>query len=505
MERIKFIFFSGLLFTSCNVFSQSPGGIPKHTYWLKGNFSSDISMQGSLNYNPAMVLDNRKISLMLPGKIESLGRSTIFTVYQNTTPEEERPVWEMMGEFGDLSLSTFQVASNTGKTKLVFTKKDPTVFKPESYKQLYPETFINTYLSYKGTSASPENTDKKDASIHFGNLNSTVKDRSSHGLISEFILYEKILNEVEIAKVETYLALKYGITLQKNYLNALGETVWNWKVDSLFSNNIAGIGRDDQSMLYQKQSTSCNTSGQLVIGSNKIAESNSHNTGKINNRNYLIWGDNAKNLTLEHNSDASSCEYILSEKKWLMKTSGKSSSKISTELKININSLLPGYSRKENFYLIIDRSGSGDFAKGNCEYFIPDNISADGIACFSNLYWDTDASGKDLFAFGIKPMFSSGALVNGKSIRNSDAASHISFRLYPNPVTDGQYNIAVSLNKKSDIQIEVYDLNQHLLDTKKGSGQASYLFTRFINAPSGPYFVRLITPETEVYRIMILQ
>jgi hypothetical protein len=499
MKRFKTSFLPGLLILSCRLFAQSPGGIVNQSIWLNGSFSSDTAQQSTLNFNPALATDDSKARIKLPGKIESLSRSTIFTVYQNNVAEEERPVWEITGDFGDLLLSTRQVSSNSRKTNIVFS-----IDKPRSYKPEKSEAIIHTYLNYGGKFSPSENTVYKEASIRLGNSNSSLPVNSSANLISEFILYEKILSEVEITKVETYLALKYGITLEKNYLNALGGTVWNWKNDTLFSNNIAGIGRDDQSALYQKQGTSCNTPGQLVIGINKIAESNYKNTGQINDRDYLIWGDNAKNFIWEQNAEAAACEIMLAEKKWLIKPSGSSANKISTELKIDTKTLLPGYFPKESFYLIIDRSGSGDFVSGNCTYISPDSISSDGIASFSHIYWDADDSGKDLFTFGFKPMLTV-SKANSKSMNSIDAAGHISFHLYPNPVTSGHYNMAVNMDKPTDIQIQVYDLNQHLLDSKKGSGQVSYLFSGYINVPSGSYFVRLITPETELYRILIVQ
>jgi hypothetical protein len=62
-------------------------------------------------------------------------------------------------------------------------------------------------------------------------------------------------------KIETYLAIKYGITLgingtTKNYINLGGWCIWditNVGGDYNFNYNIAGIGRDVASDLYQNQ------------------------------------------------------------------------------------------------------------------------------------------------------------------------------------------------------------------------------------------------------------
>jgi hypothetical protein len=225
------------------------------------------------------------------------------------------------------------------------------------------------------------------------------------------------------------------------------------------------------------------------------------NTGQINDKDYLIWGDNAQEFALKQNDEVVPGEMMLPGKKWLMRSSGSSANKISTEVKIDTKKLLPGSCPKGSFYLIIDRSGTGDFAPQHCIYITPDVISPEGVASFSHVNWDTDGSGKDVFTFGFKPALLPGSLVKN----NKGAAGQISFQVYPNPVTDGHYTMAIKLDKPTDIQIQIYDLNQHLIETKKGKDQASYFISGYINAPAASYFVRLTTPETEIYRILIVQ
>ena len=50
------------------------------------------------------------------------------------------------------------------------------------------------------------------------------------GSISELIAFTKNLSKAEKLKIESYLALKYGITLSEpegNVLNSAGEILWN--------------------------------------------------------------------------------------------------------------------------------------------------------------------------------------------------------------------------------------------------------------------------------------
>ncbi len=63
--------------------------------------------------------------------------------------------------------------------------------------------------------------------------------------------------------MNTYLAIKYGITLNNgntSYIATNGTTtVWDATANATHKSNIAGIGRDDDEILNQKQARSVNT------------------------------------------------------------------------------------------------------------------------------------------------------------------------------------------------------------------------------------------------------
>ena len=437
----------GLLFASYNLAAQSPGGISHQSFWLQEKQSPNQKQQ-TLNFNSFINLAENKGSIKLPGNIRSMRRITVFTVYQNTS-DVESPVWQVSGGVGDLSLSNKQISSTSGKSTLLFVKNKPA-----------NEAILHTYIG--NTGMAPSSGD--GSALTTGNVK-----------LAEFILYERILPEQDVAKIETYLALKYGITLQRNYVSASGNVLWNYKFDSGYSNNIAGIARDDRSALYQKQSTSSNAAGQLVIGAYKM-----------NDRDYLIWGDNSQPLTIN--------DGIFASKKWLMKRAGDKADKISTGLKIDANSILSAFP-KDSFYLVIDRTGTGEFSN-DCVYLKPDNITEEGIASFNDVHWDVDGSGKDAFTFAVKPP---------TRLVKEDAVKLTGFQLYPNPVRGGRYNMMLTLDKPADIEIRVYDMHQKLVHAAKGAGQSSYIFPGQITGAAGAYTVRVITPQTEYSRIIIVQ
>lgn len=466
--------------SSGTVNGQSPGGVRKESVWLRGNFFSDSSAAASFNFNPAFA-PNRQMTLKMPANVGDLRRGTVFTVYQNTV-NENKPVWEIRGRFGDFSMSTQEVASESENMQLIFKK--PEANRPVDAR---PSAFISTYIRQQSAGKSQGNYGTASI-INFGSQSSS---KNSSGSIAEFILYETILKEKQISRIESYLAIKYGITLEKNYVNSNGKTIWDRKAYEMYSNNIAGIGRDDQSALYQKQSTSSSTDDHLAIGLNSIAASNSDNNGVLEDGSYLLWGDNNRPFVFDKQQAQSTTSVLLSEKKWVMSVPGKAFGNVPTELLIDTKKLLPVELPSGSFCLAIDRSGSGNFTSKNCEYILPVDISEDGIAIFKGVRWDTDGSGTDAFSFGLKTGL------------DTDARYPVKIQVYPNPLTDGRYSVSVKLDKPADIKVRLYDIHLHLIESKNVSGQSSYLVPGVINGAGGVYIVKVFAGDKEYSQIII--
>ncbi|OQX04063.1 MAG: hypothetical protein BWK73_37430 [Thiothrix lacustris] len=136
-----------------------------------------------------------------------------------------------------------------------------------------------------------------------------VANEALDGLMTESIVYNRDLSNTEMMQVNTYLAIKYGITLSDDYLAADGTTkVWDKTANTAYHNNVAGIARDDAASLNQKQSKSVNSGEQLTVGLGTIAADNAVNANTFaNNASYLVWGDNGKNVATLVNLDTSAC------------------------------------------------------------------------------------------------------------------------------------------------------------------------------------------------------
>ncbi len=143
-------------------------------------------------------------------------------------------------------------------------------------------------------------------------------EASTDARIAEIITFSSRKNDTDLTqernRIQSYLAIKYGITLGVNgtsqdYVDSDGNTIWDANTgtpaEDVFNFDIAGIGRDDASDLLQKQSRSVNnttdglgrTQGVLTIGMGSIANTNNLNTNnELQDKEFLVWGNNGVDL-----------------------------------------------------------------------------------------------------------------------------------------------------------------------------------------------------------------
>jgi hypothetical protein len=126
---------------------------------------------------------------------------------------------------------------------------------------------------------------------------------SLNGRVAEIMTFAQRVPDTDRPKIETYLAIKYGITLgateaEKDYVNSAGTVIWDFTANAGFDFNIAGIGKDDSSDLNQKQSKSINDPNEVTIGLGVISATNSANINEFNkDGDFLVWGCDNDALT----------------------------------------------------------------------------------------------------------------------------------------------------------------------------------------------------------------
>jgi|GEM_PF-3544317 len=244
------------------------------------------------------------------------------------------------------------------------------------------------------------------------------------GAIPEVITFPKKLTTVERNRVESYMALKYGITLNQspaqNYFasdwdGTTGIRMWDAAPSGLYNKDIAGIGRDDKGNLYQKQSRSVNTGEIVTIGLGTIAIDNDANTNTISaDKRFLVWANNGAGkdfATATYLTNLpTEVEYRMT-RVWRVEENNGETGNVAVWF--NITGLNYPSANALNYKLLISNSGT-DFSTAtivNADSFV------DGIVKFSGV----NLNDGQFFTFAYDCQLTAGSIIGTQIICNGTA------------------------------------------------------------------------------------
>lgn len=251
-----------------------------------------------VNFNPAISFTNDPLSFEGTFVSESVGLTMFIVGNMNSSSSGEPALFEVTNGSRHFFLRN-RYAGNTAFSSNI---------NQDSYNLWsidHPSGNSATITQNSGAFEGPYSTALGNAStgtytIHLGD--DATGGNTFTGFIGELIAYEGTLSATQIQRIESYLAIKYGITIDQgtatNYLAADGGTIWNATDNSGFANDIAGIGRDDNSCLDQRQSKSQNSGSIVTMGLTEIAVDNASNTNSFTtDDSFLVWGNDGASAT----------------------------------------------------------------------------------------------------------------------------------------------------------------------------------------------------------------
>src|SRR5690606_5621208 len=122
------------------------------------------------------------------------------------------------------------------------------------------------------------------------------EDLDFSGNFPEFISFPRELNSNERNRVDSYLALKYGLTLARRvlYRNSRNIVFWHTENNRVFHTRVFGMGRDNVSGLNQLQSESTHLKEHLVAAIEDIMDTNKEKQERVSipNDHFIVFGDN---------------------------------------------------------------------------------------------------------------------------------------------------------------------------------------------------------------------
>lgn len=239
------------------------------------------------------------------------------------------------------------------------------------------------------------------------------------GRVAEIITFSSRKNDAtERNRIETYLAIKYGITLgangtSQNYVNSDGTVIWNTTTNSGFNYNIAGIGRDDISKLNQKQSRSVNLATDIAIGLGEVAVTNTANTNTFStNKDYLVWGCNngtfaSSGTTTNVNLGGLTTSFISGSRKWKIVETGVDVGE--TVVSLPKTALTSNFTKTATQEYVLIVSSTSTFGSNDIIDIIPLRDTG------SNYEAWYDFDGTKYFSFGVANQFDSKCRVDNQT------------------------------------------------------------------------------------------
>jgi len=379
-----------------------PGAVKDPFFWIKprnnadayywesltkeeGRISEKKQRGAAFNFNPSIVFDTAKDSLILPLGTETKRRQTLFMVYKVKDSLKEQFLWTINDPQKTLSVAT--------NKRLVDLKK----YSYQSYQEKIKPHKANIHFFQQNITDSVA----KLSSLTIGKKSKFEKlpPEDFKGNMSEILVYNRVLSGKETQKVASYLGIKYGISLSqfesKNYLNSQGETIWDIEDHKNFDSSITGVGRDDASGLLQLKSSNMIDEGLLTM--ELKSKSNT-----IPNNYFVFWSDNGKNLLVKKQEQG---EPIGVTRQWQLDFTDPTD--LSLDWTFN-PAFIKGTLPKDTYYwLLVDYSGKGTYDEKDSEYIRLGSTSNREKLVLNDFNWDKQKTGKTRFTLKIAPeMFS---------------------------------------------------------------------------------------------------
>ncbi len=327
------------------------------------------------------------------------------------------------------------------------------------------------------------------------------------GRLSEFLYFDRPMEDTAVTQWISYAAVKYGITLyQTDYLDSRRSVIWNSTDYPDYCAFIAGVGRDDSVGLYQKQTYYADD--QIVFGLGTPAIDNEHNASAMSDGDFIIMGMDSVSFSVSEIYTQGGETYEVVGRSMVQVTGGAYAH--GTFLLMDTAAVRDSVAP----VLMIDRSATGEFPAGETEQIVCAGIDTAGRLIYNNIYWDTDQNGRDFFCFAVGMTDTAGTTkalatddadgtgtadgfpqdraADGKAALESASSKVPQYSLLPNP-NHGNFTVEVAYPEAQDAVVTVYDSDGRLLLTMNGRGQRSYRFKGAVRS-SGHYYIDISSP-----------
>lgn len=291
--------------------------------------------------------------------------------------------------------------------------------------------------------------------------------------VYEMIYVNDSFSELDHQQIQTYLSLKYGISLidNANYIDINGNSIWNNSLNSGYNHYITGTGRSDYFGLNKTETI------------NSVDKRLAFSTNRFNDNEYLIIGTNT-----EYSNWINDSEVELLDTSWLVQTNATSNL---TTLKFNLGSQL---NQTGVYELLVHPTASNFVADDNVVRY-QGKVEGNQII-FSNVVFDTDGNGFD--TFGIIHTKQVKDKPQPKIVTNSD------INAYPNPANLNEaVTVSYQFDKPTNLNIHVFTTDGKFIEKKEINNTTGYQFETTFNAAGVYLIVSTYNGQVTTNRVII--
>ena len=402
---LRGLFSALIVLTTQKIYSQNPGGVTGSVAWYKANAgitmtsglvsqwndntaNANHGTQGTATNRPDTVNNNANfnpaVTFLVPSTSQFLNtgatgfpaaataRSVFFVGSFNNTATANAWLWGYGGASG-AACRKYNVGKLLGNNQLVVSGTTCLMDPANTFWALADSTKLGSVIFNAtsgtffdaGTNLGSDPDPGLNTQVASGIIGAFHANTAEYwrGTISEIIFYPSAVTGTNAVKIESYLALKYGIHKTGSYISSGGLSIWDAGINAPFHNDVFGIMVDNGSGLSQLQSNSMNTGsgdGTGQTGKANVVLSAS----SLNNNEYMLIGHSTGNLIFDNaNLPASiSSSHKRVNRVWLVNRSS-TIQPASVTASLNYSGLaIVDPSIPDAFKLLVDLDGDDDFS-----------------------------------------------------------------------------------------------------------------------------------------------
>lgn len=417
--RLKSSFSGAYVYGSDKTFStSSPGGVTGSSLWLKANEgvtnngntltgwvdqtgANNFSVNGApgfqsdkINFNPVVSFDNTESNRSLPGDY-LVGDSLIkyvdgFAVFRKTHAASGTLIGNNQSGFtygtaifagygaNDLWMTdgSYAGGNHSHFVNPLLVPTNPVIVGYDIVDGLRTsaKATLNGEAQTMQAGAGNSNSGYADITPWIGGTtNIGGRDVASgwahfRGEVAEIILFPASQSDQDKLMIQSYLAIKYGITLDPSvgqYVASDGTAIWNF---TSYWNDVFGIGTDTDSGLEQASSNAMNTGSGDGTGQSGLGNIVLSNPSSMDDKDFLMMGHDKGSLVF---STTSTTGFGQLGRKWKVKRTGDVGT---VDLAMDLSGITINGSVTSAFRLQIDTDGDGDFSTGTITQITPNNF-----------------------------------------------------------------------------------------------------------------------------------